>query len=474
MSPFKVGAGVFCISAKAFFCMGLLVLYSVLLTLPAEAADGRNTGSDISPQADPSGNVGAFPAAKARALGLLEAKDYEAAYQVYMALLREHPESDEINYGLAYAALGVRQFPHALLAFERLSDRYPGDATLHLRLAETHIRLGDAVSARHELKLARQCDPAVSGESVEQAVRALELSHSPWLWNGKVGLGVIYDSNANLGPASEYMSLGQWADLCIEGVKGVGSWGRYVNAFAGGLRRLGMDGSPWSLVGDVGFYKRWNGNPALLTNREFAWGRLAVGGRYLSRRVMVDLRIKGDESDQGQGQRAATLGPEASVVWAPHPQTQFITRAAWEHRNYRRDRAHNGQYWWAAQYLRLLTPNARYSVTLGGRILRGCPTSVNYGYTGWEGSLVLGVRLPHRLELDTSVSFRRDIYTGPATALESERRSDAFLRYGVSLRYAITPHLQAEFSWQAGRAASTSALYRYTQRTFNTGLAWVF
>lgn len=411
--------------------------------------------------------------AREQALDRLRRKDFEAAFHAYMNLLRENPEDDEVNYGLAYAALGSDRYPQALLAFERLSDRHPADAELHVRLAEMHIRLRDADAARRELEAARRCNASVRADAAERALRGLEKSVSLWRWSGRLSAGVMYDSNANLGPASDYMTLGQWENLYLKGVSGMASWGRYVSAGADGARRL-AEGTPWWLVGDAGFYKRWNGNPDLLTNREFGWGRLALGVRYLGRRLMVEARVKEEMADQGQGQHIRSFGPELSAVWMPHDRVQFISRAGLERRDYRHDRPHNGLYWWAGPYVRFFVGEARHEIMAGARVLRGMPRREAYAYTGWEGSLSLTFRLPHRLALSPSVSFRRELYRGPASGLETARRSDGALRYGLSLQYGLTRRLTAEAGWQCGRFTSSSALYRYTQQTLTMGLTWMF
>lgn len=446
-----------------------LAVFLWLLGMAPAMALAKEKGSSLSGVAA----VAVRADARQEALNLLQRKNFEAAYGAYMNLLRDNPEDDEVNYGLAYAALGSGRLPQALLAFERLSDRHPADAVLHVRLAETHIRLQDVDAARRELDAARRCDASIQTDAAERALRKLKKARSLWRWSGRLGVGVIYDSNANLGPASDYMTLGQWANLYLEGVRGMESWGRYVSAGANGSRRL-AEGSPWLLVGDAGFYKRWNGNPDLLSNREFGWGRAGLGMRYLSRRVMLEARVKGEEADQGQGQHIWSFGPEFTAVWAPHAQVQFISRAGWEKRDYRHDCSHSGTYWWGGQYVRFFVGEARHEIMAGARGLRGVPRREAYAYTGWEGSLSLTFRLPLRLSLSPFFSFRRDRYHGPASALESARRSDGALRYGLSVQCGLTGNLTADIAWQGGRYTSSSPLYRYTQHTLTMGLNWIF
>ena len=51
----------------------------------------------------------ALDQSRAQAKTLVNKGRYEEAYQLYMRLLREEPDNDEINYGLARAAARTRR-----------------------------------------------------------------------------------------------------------------------------------------------------------------------------------------------------------------------------------------------------------------------------------------------------------------------------------------------------------------------------
>lgn len=410
---------------------------------------------------------------RAEALSLLKAGKHDAAYTLYMRLLRERPDDDEINYGLALAAQESKRYPQALMAYERLTDRYPADATLRLHLAHLYMRMEDADAARRELEMARRFDPSITDDAVDKAMTALEQAQSHWQYRGKLSAGVLYDSNANFGPASEVMTLGIWKDLVVQGVKARDSWGDYINGALDVAWRPSED-SAWWLSGDMGFYKRWNFNSKLLTNNEFGWGRLGLGLRRVGSSTMLDLRLKGEVADQSRDQRLSVLGPEFLFVWALHPRAQLLTRAAWESRVYSLDIGRDGSYWWAGEYLRLFLGKDNHELLAGVRVLGGITTEDDYAYTGWEGSLRLLLKLPWNFELAPFAAWRKENYAGPATGLEQDNRSDALWRYGVFLAYGITPHLQVDVGWQYGNNDSTSPLYVYTQHTVNMGLTWKF
>lgn len=213
----------------------------------------------------------ALDQSRAQAKTLVNKGRYEEAYQLYMRLLREEPDNDETNYGLALAAARTRRYSQALLAFERLIDRYPADAKLRRSLADVYLRLGDRDAARRELDMARQYDPTLTEERIARVLDSLESVQSRFQVHGRVSGGVMYDSNANQGPASDKMSLGLFDNLTVHGVKAVDSWGSYLNGMLDAGWRLGED-SPWWFVSDIAFFKRWNGNPNLPVNNDFSWG----------------------------------------------------------------------------------------------------------------------------------------------------------------------------------------------------------
>lgn len=180
--------------------------------------------------------------------------------------------------------------------------------------------------AANWIDLARQYDPTLTEERIARVLDSLESVQSRFQAHGRLSGGVMYDSNANQGPASDKMSLGLFDNLTVHGVKAVDSWGSYFNGMLDAGWRLGED-SPWWFVSDIAFFKRWNGNPKLPVNNDFSWGRAALGLRHMSSRTLAELRVKGEMADQSLDQRVSVLGPEGTFVWAALPNLQLIDQA---------------------------------------------------------------------------------------------------------------------------------------------------
>lgn len=335
----------------------------------------------------------ALDQSRAQAKTLYNKGDYEGAYQLYMRLLREEPDNDEINYGLALSANRTKRYPQALLAFERLTDRWPDNADLRRSLADVYLHLGDKESARRELQTARRFDPTLTEERLTRILDKMESAQSRFQVHGRISGGIMYDSNANQGPASERMHFDILPnEVRVKGVKSVESWGSYLNGMLDLGWRLSED-SPWWLVSDMAFFKRWNGNQELTVNNQFAWGRAAMGLRHMSSKTLSELRFKAETADQNLDQRVTVLGPEGTFVWAVLPNLQLISRAALENRAYTLDIGRDGTYWWAGQYLRILFGASGHEMTFGLRAISAAVDKKDYNYNGWRQTCACASKL---------------------------------------------------------------------------------
>jgi tetratricopeptide (TPR) repeat protein len=67
----------------------------------------------------------ALESAKTEAAALLKRGRASDACELYLRLLREVPEDDAVNLGLARAALQAGRWNQAVMAYERLLEKYP-------------------------------------------------------------------------------------------------------------------------------------------------------------------------------------------------------------------------------------------------------------------------------------------------------------------------------------------------------------
>jgi hypothetical protein len=445
----------------------LVLMLALFCVSPNPAASAASAASN-----DPARRVAA-DSARAEAATLLEKGDATGAYGLYMRLLREDPDDDAVNLGLARAATGAGRFNLAVIAYETLLEKYPREAGLYGELAHVYMLLGDRESAERSAAMMR----ALSGKSTEETSRALDIleeRYSLFQVHGTVRTGVLYDSNANMGPDSDSMDLGDWR-VNVEGAKKKESFGAYFGADLDFARRFYRDSS-WHVVGDVRAFWSGNENSDLsdLHSRESQWGRGALGLRHMTSATIAEVRFKAEIFDYEFYQNVAAYGPEATFLWAASPAVHLITKGGIDRRVYSRDPQRDGAYGWIGEYARFFFGADNHEFLAGGRFLSASADRDDYGYTGWEATARLLFKLPHGFELAPFASYTRENYNGPATVLEIEDRRDERLRLGAALTYRIDEAWSLEFTYQYSNNNSTSDLYDYKQHYVSAGVAWSF
>jgi tetratricopeptide (TPR) repeat protein len=444
---------------KLFFLAA--VLFALALPAPARSAGG-----------DPARRV-VLDSTKAEAAALLEKGDAAGAYDLYMRLLREDADDDAINLGLARAATGARRFNLAVLAYETLLEKYPREAGLYGELANVYMLLGDRESAERSAAMLR----SLSGEPTEAISRALdtlERRYSLFQMHGAIRAGMLHDSNANLGPDSDSMDLGNW-HVTVRDAKKKDSFGAYFGADLDFARRFYRDG-PWHLVGDARVFWRGNGESSLddSRSRESQWGRAAFGLRRMSSATLAEVRLKAEIFDYELYQHVSAFGPEATVLWAMNPAVHLIGKGGLDKREYSRDSGRNGEYGWLGGYVRFLFGADNHEILAGGRFLSASTGRSMYDHSGWEATVRLLLKLPYGLELAPFASYTWEDYNGPATILERKDRRDERLRLGGGLTWRLDEAWSLECTYQYGKNDSTSDLYDYTQHYVSAGVAWSF
>lgn len=417
----------------------------------------------------------AVGSAKADAAALMQQGKYASAYDMYMRLLREAPDDDEINLNLARSSMRSGRYNQAVMAYERLTEKYPSEPVLYSELAQAYMALEDRDSAERAMATMRSLNPNISKSDNDRLLDSLEKRYDHWQVHGKLHTGLLYDSNATFGPSSTTMDLGAWR-VSLPDSEAKGTFGAYLGANLDVGWKAERD-TPWWIVGDAQGMARGNGDSSLddVHSRTSEWGRAAVGLRHLTPTTMFDLRLKSEVFDYQWYQNVTASGPEATWLWAVTPSWQLITRGTLDSRAYSRDGDRNGAYWTLGQYVRRFFGESNHEIMVGLSYVGGnTPEKADYCYTGWEASARLVLKLPKGFELAPFVSFENDWYNGPATALETSNRLDQKWRTGAALTWHITDAWSVETSYQYTHNNSESPLYRYDQSLVSLGVAWSF
>lgn len=403
-----------------------------------------------------------------RAKAALKAGDKEAAYPLLMRLVRETPEDATVNVVLGQVAFDTKRYTQAIMAYERLSMRFPSDVRWRIALARIYDAMGETASAQRELDAARRIEPAIS-DSVLTSKRSVASRFSV---HGRFTGGFGWDSNVNAGPVATRFNLGSW-QVSLNGADPEDSWGGFVSGRLEAGWRVD-ENSPWHLVGDLNFHKRLNFASELSSGREVGWGRVAAGVRRVGTATLLDVRAKGEMSDQSHCNGVGSYGVEGNFIWAVHPNIHLITAASLDRNSYEYGTGRDGNYWWGAQYVRFILGGDRHELTFGLRWLEGDANERRHAWDGWEATANARIKLPYDVELRPFLAYRETEWGGPATALEGYAREDEQWRWGVSATYDWTENVQLEASWQSIRNDSVSPFCAYDRDMFTVSASYRF
>lgn len=411
------------------------------------------------------------------ASSLLHQQLYNEATDAFLSILRDDPDSDEVNVGILIAAYNAKRYSHALLACERLLSKYPNDSGLRLQLARIYVALGESESARRALEQVKKIEPELTDAGIERLISGLESQKSRWSVNGTLTVGYIYDSNSNAGPSSDKVTLGRFADLRIPGAKSTETQA-YFTAIAVDMGYRLVEDGPWWWVGDVGGYQRWNTTAGILYNKSLTWGRAASGLRYLGAKGMWELRLKGEEIYQEHAkdpeQTVLTYGMELTAARSLTEKWHVFGRFGLEDRHFSESKLQNGQYWNVGGYTRYFFGEANHEITAGFQLSGGQAANSAYSYSAAEPSIRALIHLPYDTYLTSHVLLRHEDYKGPATGLEVEERMDNHWRLGVGLGWDITESLALNVQYEYIKNYSNSEFYQYKQDLVTTSMAFKF
>jgi hypothetical protein len=392
----------------------------------------------------------------------LSEEKYDEAYNLFMALLREVPDNSTVNILLARSALLSNHPNQAIMVYERLINKEPGNKNFQRDIAQAYIAIGDRNTAQYYLEM----DGALKKE--ETAGRSRFEAH------GRVVIGGIYDSNANQGPAENYLKLGDYF-FTVKDAKAMESYAAYLGFNLDGSYRLSDAGS-WRAVGDFGVYLKNNFSEKLkeLDRNYSQYYRLAAGLRGAFSTRLIDMRLKAEMFDYNFYQTVYIYGAEINFIQAAGRSVHFITALSGDKRDYARSENYTGIYFSGGEYLRIFLGGSKHYITAGGRYILADAEAENNSYNGWEASIRGGFSLPFGMRFSPKISWTQENYGGGATILDKEDRKDSRLGAGASLTFGITNSLLIDAAYQYFKNDSNSELYNYERHMGSLGMAWTF
>ena len=413
---------------------------------------------------------GALDAGLAEAQTLVKAGKMQDAYTLYFALLREDPDNDAVLLGLARTAIASGHPNQAIMAYEMLIAKHPEATWLYKEIAQAYMAIGDKETAAEYL----QKDTTLSDAEKSELAGILSKRYDRFQMHSRLRTGVLYDSNANQGPASNQIKLGNWM-VNIGDSKAVETSGIYLGGQIDMSYRIKPNGSWWA-VGDFNFYGRGNFENKLdkLDKQYSQWYKVGAGVRRVSARDFFDIRIKMEAFDYGFYNTVYSIGPEIIYARTVNPSLQLVSMFNVVKRDYVRNSAYHGTYGSIGQYARRFFGKQSNEFMFGGSYSFGRARNTTYSYDGWNILALWRFKPVARFEISPSISYGTDYYKGKATFLDKNLRHDKRLSLGLNMTYQVTKTMSIEGSYQYFHNGSNTELHDYDRHLITAGCAWNF
>jgi tetratricopeptide (TPR) repeat protein len=412
--------------------------------------------------------LAALPCAKSLAV---ETENAQAAYSAYMARLRADPDDTETNLGLARAAMAANRPHQAIMAYERLLAKFPDDSAIWRELAAVYSSIGDGEMARRCLAHSDSLADGIPGAGSSNRLNA---AADRFRRTSKLRLGTYYDSNANQGPSSSNVTLGNWTIRLLD-ADAIETGGAYLGGQTDVSYRLSETGAWWVTSGGAFNLRCSFASDLTDIDRTFSqWYRASVGLRRATATDLFDVRLTGEVFDYDFYDTVYSYGLASTLLHAVTPRFHLFAVAGIDSRRYIRSMGKSGTYGYIGPYARFIFGDAGHEFTVGGRFISGETRESRHSYDGFEASASFNFKVGKGFEISPGVTYAEERFDAPATALESENRADERILWNLGIVYHIDERKSAEFMYQHAGSASNSDIYDYDRDILSLGIVWTF
>lgn len=419
------------------------------------------------------GEIGpTFEERKETANKSLKENRFRESYELYMKLLREHPLDGQVNLGVARSAYGARRFNQAIMAYERLIESYPSESFLFMELASSYAAIKNAENAKAALESAKKLDPNLANIEVEDLIKAEEENTKQFFVNGNISLSYGFDSNANSGPFSNKVVLGNFPlTLDNASVQQPSEFGSVMAGLNMIWRKERQ--SRFLFVSDIAFYGKYY-IKQIVEENNLVWGRLGLGLRYHWAKQYIDFRVKGDFAQYPSTRNITTVGAELSHGLGIKPQLNLLGTAGYEQRFYTDSPGNDGFYYYLGESLRIGFLNNMQNIIIGLKFSQRVAESDMFSNLSGEGSLRGSFSIPWDMNISPYASYRQEWYAGAGTALEFVNRVDGQIKAGLVVTKYIAKNYFVNLNYQYIKNLSNSPIYRYDQHTATISVGFQF
>lgn len=408
----------------------------------------------------------------------LEKGEAQQAFDIFMELLREYPESTDVNFALGEAAYAAGKYSHAALAFERIVASHPENHRARLELARTYFSAKQFEPARREFEtvLARQPPEAVR-KNINDFLDEIRKQEKRFWISARVDAGVFYDDNANVGPDSEVLNIDPNAFGLLTWTLGeeslpVKSWGALLSATASTCYDIGRKGG-WMLACDGIAYHSWLEKHA--AEEETFFLSVNPGLCRTGEKSVVRVPVKALHIEHG-GEPLVNVCGVAPSVFLPLGQGaawNCTLEATAEYRDYATLDDRDGSYFAAGGRIRRSFGTYLYHLYGGAAIFYEKTAADIYENLGAEAVAGGEVRLPWKMAGYAQAKYRTASYAERET-LAPEKRRDSQYQFTAGLRKALAKRCGMDLSCQHTKNDSTFDLYEYRRNVVTLSMSCFF
>ena len=378
--------------------------------------------------------------------------------------------TEYIQRGLT--ALNRGELGEAAGDFERVLALDPNNHRARVELARTYFSMSQFTRSRAEFAQVLASDPPGSvRRNIQRFLDQMDGSFPPpRRWAAQVAMGVLYDSNANYGPASDLVKvrpimLNGIAIIdqlsVVSGSQPQDTWGSYMQLSLYGETETKP--KTWNLAGNVNYYQTWLEDAH---DYEVQYLSTRGGPRYTGTRHVLDLPLRLEHVRRHDDALVNIAGVSPRLLYAASRTTQWTTWLDAEYRDYDDVDSLDSVFARTGQSVRHALGESGHALSAG---LFGFGESADddaYSNAGWEGFVGADAALPWRSLLMLRFEYRGMWFDEREVLAPESRRDDEFVSE-VQWRKRLTQHWSIAAAYQYTRNNSTFDLYEY-ERHFTT------
>lgn len=394
-------------------------------------------------------------------------------------LVRIDPAGEGVNFAYGISWLSLGDPAPAGVAFERLLQINPSNHRARAELARARIAARRYAEAKEELEkvLAADLPPGVK-ESVEACLRDVKNHTERSVFSGIVELGLLYDSNVNMGPDSDMVHISPVTIFgttiselqVLDGSKPTDTAGFFASATARTSYDIGEAGN-WLLLADASAYRNW------LEEDDFETENIQAGAgvKTVLERGYLSVPYRMRYIGYSGSPLAWIHGLYPAFAYAPEGMnglslTTLASAELWDFDQYS---ARDGYYLSIGEVVRKALAGGKRSVYGGAELQFNDADSRVYEYGGI--GLMAGVEaiLPHRISAVVETRYFSRSYAEKEPLAPEKRRDGQFI-VSAAIMHRVSDRVTVSLRHNLVENNSTFELYEYTRNitTLSTSAAF--